>query len=123
MQLIITQKIKLLTFSDNVSKQQLTKIQFIKFIDMPFAAAISSATRDARRCQSGSEEETRPLNPNRNDYEDIENPFQKPIVVSNLNKEFGKECLIKTIVVVMMFIGVMLFCTLVFKNIPFLRII
>ena len=93
---------------------------------MPFAAAISSATRDARRCQSGyggSEEETRPLNPNRNDYEDIENPFRMPIVVSKLDKEFGKECLIKTSVVLMMFIGVMLFCTLVFKNIPFLRII
>ena len=93
---------------------------------MPFAAAISSATREARRCQSGhggSEEETRPLNPNRNDYEDIENPFRMPIVVSKLDKEFGKECLIKTSVVLMMFIGVMLFCTLVFKNIPFLRII
>ena len=92
---------------------------------MPPVAAITSTTRNARRCQSGhggSEEETRPLNPNRNDYEDIENPFQKPIVVSNMKKEFGKECLIKTIVVVMMFIGVMLFCTLVFKNIPFLRI-
>ena len=93
---------------------------------MPFAAAISSATREARRCQSGhggSEEETRPLNPNRNDYEDIENPFRMPIVVSKLDKKFGQECLIKTSVVVMMFIGVMLFCTLVFKNIPFLRII
>ena len=125
MQLIINQEIKLLTFSDNFSKQQLTKIQFIKFIDMPFAAAISSATRDARRCRSGSEEETRPLNPNRNDYEDIENPFQMPIVVSKLDKKFGRECLINTslvVIIVIMFIGVMLFCTLVFKNIPFLRI-
>ena len=91
---------------------------------MPVAAAISSATRNARRFH-GSEEETRPLNPNRNDYEDIENPFRMPIVVSKSNKELGRECLIKTSVVVIiliMFIGVMLFCTLVFKNIPFLRI-
>ena len=61
----------------------------------------------------------------RNDYEDIENPFRMPIVVSKSNKELGRECLIKTSVVVIiliMFIGVMLFCTLVFKNIPFLRI-
>ena len=92
---------------------------------MPFAAAISSATRDARRCQSGSEEETRPLNPNRNDYEDIENPFRMPSVVSKSNKKIGRECLIKTsvvVIMVLMFIGVMLFYTLVFKNIPFLRI-
>ena len=120
MHLIINQKIKLLTFSDNVSKQQLTKIQFIKFIDMPFAAAISSATRDARRCQSGSEEETKPLNPNRNDYEDIENPFRMPSEVSKLNKEFGRECCFKTSLVVMTFIVfvlVLLFCHLVFHNI------
>ena len=75
------------------------KIQFINIIDMPFAAAITSTTRNARRCQSGhggSEEETRydgngnvyyhhktrPLNPNRNDYEDIENPFRMPNEVS-----------------------------------------
>ena len=120
MHLIINQKIKLLTFSDNVSKQQLTKIQFIKFIDMPFAAAISSATRDARRCQSGSEEETKPLNPNRNDYEDIENPFRMPSEVSKLNKEFGRECCFKTSLVVMtfiVFILALLFCHLVFHNI------
>ena len=87
---------------------------------MPFAAAISSATRDARRCRSGSEEETRPLNPNRNDYEDIENPFQMPIVVSKLDKKFGRECLIKTSLVVMTFIVfvlTLLFCHLVFHNI------
>ena len=90
---------------------------------MPFAAAISSATRDARRCQSGhggSEEETRPLNPNRNDYEDIENPFRMPSVVSKSNKEFGRECCFKTSLVVMTFIVfvlVLLFCHLVFHNI------
>ena len=95
---------------------------------MPFAAAITSTTRNARRCQSGhggSEEETRPLNPNRNDYEDIENPFRMPSVVSKSNKKIGRECLIKTsvvVIMVLMFIGVMLFYTLVFKNIPFLRI-
>ena len=33
-----------------------------------------------------SEEETRPLNPNRNDYEDIENPFKIPGEVSKLYK-------------------------------------
>ena len=109
---------------------------------MPFAAAITSTTRNARRCQSGhsgSEEETRydgngnvyyqnkmrPLNPNRNDYEDIENPFRMPSEVSKSNKKFGRECCFKTSLVVMtfiVFILVMLFCTLVFKNIPFLRI-
>ena len=89
----------------------------------------ADAERNARRSQGkygASKEETTPLNPNRNDYEDIENPFRMPIVVSKLDKEFGQECLIKTSVVacvVTMFIGVMLFCTLVFKNIPFLRII
>ena len=95
---------------------------------MPFTATITSATRNARRCQSGhggSEEETRPLNPNCNDYEDIENPFRMPNVVSKSNKKIGRECLIKTsvvVIMVLMFIGVMLFYTLVFKNIPFLRI-
>ena len=95
---------------------------------MPSVAAITSTTRNARRCQSGhggSEKEIKPLNPNRNDYEDIENPFQMPIVVSKLDKKFGRECLIKTsfvVIIVITFIGVMLFCTLVFKNIPFLRI-
>ena len=95
---------------------------------MPSVAAITSTTRNARRCQSGhggSEKEIKPLNPNRNDSEDIENPFQMPIVVSKLDKKIGRECLIKTsfvVIIVIMFIGVMLFCTLVFKNIPFLRI-
>ena len=90
---------------------------------MPFTATITSATRNARRCQSGhggSEEETRPLNPNRNDYEDIENPFRMPSVVSKSNKEFGRECCFKTSLVVMTFIVfvlVLLFCHLVFHNI------
>ena len=90
---------------------------------MPFAAAITSTTRNARRYQSGqggSEEETRPLNPNRNDYEDIENPFRMPSVVSKSNKEFGRECCFKTSLVVMTFIVfvlVLLFCHLVFHNI------
>ena len=73
---------------------------------MPFAAAISSA----RRFQSGSEEETRPLNPNQNDYEDIENPFQKPSVVSKLDKEFSQECLFNTSFFLVMFMVVMLLC-------------
>ena len=95
---------------------------------MPSVAAITSTTRNARRCQSGhggSEKEIKPLNPNRNDYEDIENPFRMPSVVSKSNKKFGRECYFKTSLVVMtftVFILVMLFCTLVFKNIPFLRI-
>ena len=90
---------------------------------MPFAAAITSATRNARRCQSGhggSEKEIKPLNPNRNDYEDIENPFRMPSVVSKSNKEFGRECCFKTSLVVMTFIVfvlVLLFCHLVFHNI------
>jgi hypothetical protein len=88
---------------------------------MPSAAAIISATRNARKFKSGhggSEEETRPL-------EDIENPFQMPSVVSKLDKKIGQKCLIKTSVVVMIFIGfiaVMLFCTLVFNNIKELSI-
>ena len=90
---------------------------------MPFAAAISSAVRNARRAKGRhgvSEEETMPLNPNQNDYEDIENPFRMPSVVSKLDKEFGRECFFKTSFVVMMFIVfilVMLFCHLVFHNI------
>ena len=109
---------------------------------MPSVAAITATTRNARRCQSGhggSEEETRydgngnvyyhhktrPLNPNRNDYEDIENPFRMPSEVSKLNKAYGRECCFKISMVVMTFIVIilgLLFCTLVFKNIPFLRI-
>ena len=48
---------------------------------MPSVAAITSTTRNARRCQSGhggSKKEIKPLNPNRNDYEDIENPNAYP---------------------------------------------
>ena len=90
---------------------------------MPSAAAIISATRNARKFKSGhggSKEETRPLNPNQNDHEDIENPFRMPSVVSKSNKEFGRECCFKTSLVVMTFIVfvlVLLFCHLVFHNI------
>ena len=79
---------------------------------MPFAAAISSASRNARRSQGRhgvSEEETTPLNPNRNDYEDIENPFSMPGEVSKFDKECVQECLNKTIFVVMFVIFFMLF--------------
>ena len=79
---------------------------------MPFAAAISSASRNGRRSQGRhglSEEETTPLNPNRNDYEDIENPFKMPCAVSKFDKECVQECLIKTIIVVVIIIIAMLF--------------
>ena len=78
---------------------------------MPFAAAISSASRNARRSQGRhgvSEEETTPLNPNRNDYEDIENPFKILGEVSKFDKECVQECLIKTIILVVLIIFVML---------------
>ena len=78
---------------------------------MPFAAAISSASRNARRSQGRhgvSEEETTPLNPNRNDYEDIENPFKMPGEVSKFDKECVQECLTKTIIFVIIIIIAML---------------
>ena len=78
---------------------------------MPFAAAISSASRNGRRSQGRhglSEEETTPLNPNRNDYEDIENPFKMPGEASKFDKECVQEFLIKTIFVAIVIIFVML---------------
>ena len=75
---------------------------------MPFAAAISSASRNARRSKGRhgvSEEETTSLNPNRNDNEDIENTFKMPGEVS----KFDKECLTKTIFVVIIIIIAMFF--------------
>ena len=99
----------LTTFLNNKKQQSsLSKLS----IDMPFAAAISSASKNARRSKGGhgvSEEETTPLNPNRNDYEDIENPFKMPGEVSKFDKECVQECLTKTIFVVMLVIIVMLF--------------
>ena len=68
---------------------------------MPFAAAISSAARNARRfqgCHGASVEETMPLNSNRNDFEDIENPFQIPSEVSKWNE----SCCQITVVVLML---------------------
>ena len=38
----------------------------------------AAAERIERRSQDASKEETTPLNPNRKDYEDIENPIQMP---------------------------------------------
>ena len=38
----------------------------------------TAAERNARRSQDASIEETTPLNPNRKDYDDIENPIQMP---------------------------------------------
>ena len=76
------------------------------------AAAISSAVRNARRSQGRhgvSEEETMPLNPNRNDYEDIENPLQMPDEVSKFDKECVQECLTITIAVLLFVIITMLF--------------
>ena len=70
----------------------------------------NSATRNARKFQSGhsGSEETRPLNPNRNDYEDIENPFPTTSAVSKLDKEYSPECVFKTSCVLTMLIVVML---------------
>ena len=73
---------------------------------MTFAAAISSASKSARRSkgrQGVSEEET-----NQNDYEDIENPFNMPGEASKFDKECVQECLINTIIVVVIIIFVML---------------
>ena len=77
---------------------------------MPFAAAISSATRNARKFHGygGSEEETRPLNPNPNDYEDVENPFQMDSVASKLDKGFGQECVSRAIVALIFFMVALL---------------
>ena len=95
-----------MTFTDNFPKQK-TTIQFIKTIDMPFA--FKNARRSKGR-HGVSMEETTPLNPNRNDYKDIENPFKMPGKVSKFDKEFVQECLTKTIILVMLVIGVMLVC-------------
>ena len=68
---------------------------------MPSVAAITSTTRNARRCQSGhggSEKEIKPLNPNRNDYEDIENPFR---ITSEVSK-WDESCCQITVVVLML---------------------
>ena len=68
---------------------------------MPSAAAIISATTNARKFKSGhggSEKETRPLNPNCNDYEDIENPFRIPSEVS----KWDEPCCQITVVVLML---------------------
>ena len=70
---------------------------------MPSAAAISYASRNAKRSQGRhgvSEEETTPLN----DYEDIENPFKMPDEVSKFDKKCVQECLTKTIIVVIIII-------------------
>ena len=74
---------------------------------MPFPVAINA--RRSKGGHGGSEEETRPLNPNQNDYEDIENPFRMPSEVSKLDKKCGQECLNITIFVVIMVIYCMLF--------------
>ena len=73
---------------------------------MPFAAA--SNARRSKGGHGGSEEETRPLNPNRDDYEDIENPFGMPSEVSKLDKKCGQECLnITTTVVILVIVGML----------------
>ena len=64
----------------------------------------SSATRNARRFQDASEEETMPLNPNLNDCEDIENPFQIPSEVSKLDE----SCCQITVVVLMLALFIVL---------------
>ena len=70
---------------------------------MSFAAAINA--RRSMGGHGGSEEETRPLNPNRDDYEDIENPSE----VSKLDKAFFvQDCLFMTTFVVIMVIICML---------------
>ena len=73
---------------------------------MPFAIAINA--RSSKGGHGGSEEETRPLNPNRDDYEDIENSFKMPSEVSKLNKTCGQECLSITIFLVIIVIYGML---------------
>ena len=66
---------------------------------MPFPVAINA--RRPKGGHGGSEEEIRPINPNQNDYEDIENPFRKPSEVSKLDKECGQDfCLFITTFVV-----------------------
>ena len=72
---------------------------------MPFA---SKNARRSKGRHGVSMEETTPLNPNRNDYKDIENPFSMPGEVSKFDKECVQECLIKTIIVVVLIIFVML---------------
>ena len=61
----------------------------------------SSAARNSRRFQGGhgaSVEETTPLNSNRNDCEDIENPFRIPSEVS----KWDQSCCQITVVVLLM---------------------
>ena len=74
---------------------------------MPFAIAINA--RSSKGGHGGSEEETRPLNPNRDDYEDIENPFKMPSEVVKLDKKCGQECLSITISLAIIVIFGMLF--------------
>ena len=74
---------------------------------MPFPVAINA--RRPKGGHGGSEEETRPLNPNRDDYEDIENPFGMPSEVSKLDKTCCQDCLFITTFVVIIVIYGMLF--------------
>ena len=74
---------------------------------MPFPVAINA--RRPKGGHGGSEEETRPLNPNRDDYEDIENPFKMPSEVVKLDKKCGQECLSITISLAIIVIFGMLF--------------
>ena len=73
---------------------------------MPFA--FKNARRSKGR-HGVSMEETTPLNPNRNDYKDIENPFKMPCEVSKFDIECVQDCLTRTIIVMMCVIIAMLF--------------
>ena len=63
----------------------------------------AAAEKNARRSQDMSKEETTPLNPNRKDYEDIENPIQMPTRNSILGTRF-------TIVWLYLTLAIMIFC-------------
>ena len=79
----------------------------------------SSAARNPRRFQGGhgaSVEETTPLNSNRNDYEDIENPFRIPREVS----KWDQSCCQITVVVLLMalFVFGVFCCILAWNGVP-----
>ena len=74
----------------------------------------ADAERNARRSQGkygASKEETTPLNPNRNDYEDIENPLQmRPSGNSILGTRFSDGCLYLTFNLIGL--AIMIFCAI-----------
>ena len=71
-------------------------------------AEIAAAERNARRSQDASKEETTPLNPNRKDYEDIENQIQIPTI----NSIFGTSPMQDLVIISLIGLALMIFCAI-----------